>query len=192
MRTLSRSSIFSAVSAVLLSASFASSAIAAVKVQASAPPSSVVRGAPVDGTITAANVGGAPIAGNTDGGTNNIPLIDCTEFGTVAGPERIYAFTPGSGASLTFTVNGAAGSFDPAIYVLTAIGDTNSCLIGSDDEPSVYSPSVTVSGLTAGATYYLYVDSYWSSSTDPAETSGPFSISVTGTFPVSLKEYKID
>jgi hypothetical protein len=155
-------------------------------------PSTVILGAAPDGTITAANVGGAPIAGNTDGGGSNVSVA-CTEWGTVAGPERIYQFTPGSGAALTFTVTGATASYDPSIYVLSTLGDGKSCIAGSDDEPSNFAPSFTVSGLTAGQTYYLYIDSYWGGAEpDPILTSGPFTLSVTGTFPVSLQEYKVD
>lgn len=192
MRNVTKSVLCSSVTAALLACAFSSTVVAAEKVRTNQAPSSVIRGAAPDGTITAANVGGASIAGNSDGGGLNV-AIACTEFGTVGGPERIYQFTPGSGAALTFTVAGAAGSFDPAIYVLSTLGDGDSCLSGSDDVPSVYAPAVTVSGLTPGVTYYLYVDSYWGGAEpDPVLESGPFSISVTGTFPVSLQEYKVD
>lgn len=192
MRKFTKSLLCSSVTTVLLACAFASSAIAAQKVRSNLPPSSSPRGVTPDGTITAANVGGAPIAGNTDGGGSNVSVA-CTEWGTVGGPERIYQFMPGSGAALTFTVTGGAGSYDPSIYVLATLGDGESCLGGSDDQPSQYSPSFTVSGLTAGTTYYLYVDSYWGGAEpDPIEDSGPFTLSVTGTFPVTLQEYKVD
>lgn len=152
-----------------------------------------IQGAPIDGTITAVNVNGTPISGNTTGGGSNVSVA-CTEWGSVDGPERIYEFTPGTGASLTFAVAGEEDVYDPSIYILSTLGDSNSCVVGSDDEPDVYAPAVSFAAFTPGQPYYLYVDSYW----DPADpdggaiSSGPFTLTVTGSLPVSLKNFSID
>ncbi|HUD41477.1 MAG TPA: hypothetical protein VMR06_05695 [Dokdonella sp.] len=128
------------------------------------------------------------ISGTTVGGVNGVD-ISCTEYGTVDGPERIYTFTPTGTNNLTFSVIGQSGVYDPAIYILDTCGDGTSCLIGSDDVPSQFSPSINFSG-TAGTEYFFYVDSYWAAG-DGLE-AGPFTLNVTGTFPVTLTEFSID
>ena len=147
-----------------------------------------IAGCAVTGTIEDGDIGN-PIAGDTTGGTDTVSVA-CTEWGTVDGAEDIYSFVAGPGANLTFTVTGAADSFDPSIYLLSTCGDGTACIEGSDDVPTAYAPSITASGLTAGETYYFYVDSYWPSSDEDGE--GPYTLTVTGTLPVELTDFSID
>lgn len=150
-----------------------------------------VSGAGVDGTITEDDVNGAPIVGDTTGGVNSIPSIplacNTDNWTLTAGVERVYQFTPGSGANLTFVLTSLdTAAYDPFVYILATLGDSSSCVIGSDDTPSVNAPSITYAAFTPDQPYYVYADSYWSSD------AGPFSLAVTGTLPVSLQEFSID
>ncbi len=164
-----------------------SAAVAQTKV-AVAPGTAIPTGtcAAPSGEITESP---STITGTTVGGTATISNVGtCTEYGTVDGPERIYTFTPTGPNNLTFQVVGG-GSFDPAIYILETCGDAKSCLIGSDDTPTITAPSVNFSG-TAGTEYFFYVDSYWPSSNTAGQ--GAFTLNVSGTFPVTLTEFSID
>lgn len=146
----------------------------------------------VDGTITASDVNGAPIVGDTTGGTNSVPSIPAVchpgeNWTTAAGAERVYQFTAGSGANLTFVLTSTdTANYDPFLYILGTLGTSATCVIGSDDMPTAYAPSVTYSSFTAGQNYYVYADSFYSAD------AGSFTLAVTGTLPVTLQEFSID
>lgn len=98
-------------------------------------------------------------------------------------------FTPGAGANLTFQISGTGG-FDPYIYLLATCGSDSSCVAGSDDEGGVSTPQFSYSGFTAGVPYYYYVDSFYAVGT--AGSVGPYTGSISGTFPVSLTNFSVD
>jgi hypothetical protein len=142
------------------------------------------------GTISATGT----FTGDTTGGTNNVQDVPgdgaCSEYTDTVnaeGPEDVWVVTPGTGNALTFAISGA--TFDPHIYILGTCGETSSCITGSDDEPSTNAPAITPT-LTAGTTYYVYVDSYWP--IGDSDCCGSYTLNVTGTFPVSLQEFRID
>ncbi len=148
------------------------------------------------GDITASPSTGS---GNTSGGANNVPGLPdtgglCDEYAwepnNRSGLEDIWVFTPGASNNLTFSISGA-NSWDPAIYILQTCGDANSCVIGTDDVGGQRTPTVT-SSFTPGQTYYFYVDSYYPPSGGDEPGAGPYTLNVTGTFPVSLTEFTID
>lgn len=153
-------------------------------------PSVVLGG--IDGTITAADVNGAPIVGTTVGGTNSVPTIPAAchapeNWTSTAGVETVYQFTPGTAASLTFVLTSTdTAAFDPFIYILGTLGASASCVIGSDDLPTANAPSITYAAFTAGQPYYVYADSFFGGD------AGPFTLTVTGTLPVSLQEFSVD
>ena len=125
--------------------------------------------------------------GTTNGKANNSAgslKAACTNLMGVfsrPGQDVVYTFTVvGFGNSLTFTVTPGNADYDPAIYVIDACFQLNSCVDGSDDHFNGQAETLTVSNLTPG-TYFFAVDS----SLDPAEdpdSSGPYTLNVTGTF----------
>ena len=135
--------------------------------------------------------------GDTTGAANVISSIatGCSDYSTVAGPEAIYSFVAGTGASVTFNVAGTT-TLDPSIYLVTTCNSGATCVTGADYN---YGPGTaetfTASALTAGTTYYLHIDSYYGTG-DPAPyntySQGPYTLAVTGTLPVSLQEFTID
>lgn len=137
--------------------------------------------------------------GTTTGATNIISTVpsSCTGWARVAGPQVVYSFTAGAAANLTFTVTPGNSVYDTSIYLVSTCTDGNTC-VGGSDYYYQYDPTpetFSVSSLTAGTTYYLHIDSYYSTS-DPAPYSsfsnGPYSLSVTGSLPVQLQEFQID
>ena len=139
------------------------------------------------------------VSGNTSGGANNVPGLPdtgglCDEYAWVLnnrkGPEDVWVFTPGSGNNLTFSLSGA-DSWDPAIYILETCGDANSCVAGTDDVGGQRTPSVS-STFTPGQTYYFHVDSYYPAAGGDEPGAGPYTLNVSGTFPVTLNEFRID
>ena len=141
----------------------------------------------------------APLPYSTNGDSTGNPnlFVDdgCTEYDRTWGPEAIYTVTPGTAANLQFTVTSGNGEYDPAIYLLEVENDIDSCLVGSDDVPSAFAPSISYSNFTPNQTYYFYVDSYYDSDFDevpPGTDYGPFGLVVSGTFPVQLTDFAID
>lgn len=163
-----------------------------VRVPSSGTPAGGTCATP-EGTISYEGTTGQSVTGDTTGGTNNVqdvPSGTCSEFTNAVnaeGPEDVWVVTPGTGNALTFAISDA--SFDPHLYILGTCGVTSSCVIGSDDRPEVSAPSITPT-LTAGTTYYVYVDSFWP--TGDGDCCGTYTLNVTGTFPVSLQEFRVD
>ena len=150
---------------------------------------------------TPANFASIPFSDSdtTTGATDIISTLPagCSDWTQVAGPQKVYSFTAGSGANLSFTVTPSNQSYDTSIYLVSSCSSGASCIAGADYYYNYYDPghaeSFSVSSLTAGTTYYLHVDSYYSSSgKGGAYSSGPYALSVTGTLPVQLQEFQID
>lgn len=167
-----------------------------VRVPSSGTPAGGTCAAP-EGTIGYEGSAGQSVTGDTTGGTNNVEnvpdsesAVPCNEYenpDNAEGPDDVWVVTPGTGNALTFAISNA--SFDPHLYILGTCGVASSCVAGSDDEPDVDAPSVTPT-LTAGTTYYVYVDSFWP--IGDADCCGSYTLNVSGTFPVSLQEFRID
>lgn len=162
-----------------------------------------------NGSITVPAAGGtcgAPTAfsavpyndtGTTVGATNIVGSLQsgCSNYTTVAGPDVVYSFVAGTGANLTFTVTPEDPDYDPAIYLLStcATGTGASCINGSDAYYYGEAETFSVSTLAAGTTYYLHVDSFYSTTGGGAAyASGPYSLNVTGTLPVQLQSFEIN
>lgn len=136
-------------------------------------------------------------AGNTCGGTNNIttyggPCATALPF-PYPGPEDVWAITVNSGNALDISASLTGSTGDLALFFLTSCGDGSSCIGNSQDAvgpgqgPEQLDP-VDTSNLAPG-TYYVYVDSYYSSG---SASCGTYTLNVTGTLPVSLESFQID
>lgn len=132
-------------------------------------------------------------SGDTTVGTDIISSLPsgCSDYMTVAGPEVIYSFVPGSAANMTFAVT-STSTLDPAIYLVSSCSTASTCITGADATGSGATETFTVSTLTAGTTYYLHVDSFYASTDSYGYGAGTFNLDVTGTFPVQLQEFNID
>jgi hypothetical protein len=122
-------------------------------------------------------------SGNTTGAADDVNTVSpgCgTGYIQTAGPDLIYSFTVGAGNSLTFNITPTTG-WDPKIYVLGTCGNGATCLGGADANGPGGNESLAVSGLTPG-TYFFYVDSFYSASTDPTVAQGAYDLSVSGSF----------
>jgi len=136
-------------------------------------------------------------AGNSCGGTNNITEYDNPACAGLAfpypGPEDVWAITVGAGNALTISADLTGSTGDLALFFLTACGSGTSCYAHSQDAigpgagPEAIDPA-DIAALTAG-TYYVYVDSYYGTG---SASCGTYTLSVTGTLPVSLESYSID
>lgn len=130
-------------------------------------------------------------SGSTVGATNNNNNLSagCSDYTTTAGPDHVYSFVAGVGASLTFTLSTSSSSYDPSIYLLSACdAGTTNCVTGSDSGLAGVTESFSASGLTLGATYYFYVDSFYST----AAGSGPYTVDITGVVPVELGSFSVE
>ncbi|MEP7336974.1 MAG: putative Ig domain-containing protein, partial [Acidobacteriota bacterium] len=121
----------------------------------------------------------------TVGANNTVAAIPggCSTYTTVQGPDKIYTFNVVTAGSLTVTATPSGGTYDLATYLISSCpGGTGNavssgCIKGADVVNTNTVETFTVSNLALG-TYYLYVDSFYSSG---GKSSGPYSLSVTGT-----------
>ncbi len=132
-------------------------------------------------------------AGNTTGMAatiSSVPSPLCSQYpGTnAAGPEAVYHLIPGTSSSLTFSVAPSV-TYDPLIYILTTCGSSASCVTGADQQSTGGTETITPT-LTAGTQYFFYVDSFYAA-TDP-RGSGTYTLSITGTLPAELVDFRVD
>jgi hypothetical protein len=121
-------------------------------------------------------------SGNTTGAADDIRITGCSGFLSMPGPDLIYTFDVFPGNNLTFMLTTTDSSYDPAIYIRTACPQTSgTCVAHSDTGGAGQPETIMISGLAPG-TYYFYIDSVFS--VDEIGGSGPYSLSVTGTFGV--------
>lgn len=151
---------------------------------------------------------------DSDDTTGNVSDVNalgkqCTDYAIVAGPDLVYTFTVGAANAVTFRVNPTNATYDPAIYVLGACGDGNTCVIGADaclrsgvaQQPSCLDgdadediPPIPY----APGTHALYVDSFYGAGvTCPGQGgvlcgAGPYTLTVSGTLPVHLERFEIE
>ena len=157
---------------------------------------------------TPSNITSLPFsqAGNTCGGTNNV-----TNYGgpcnadlpfPYPGPEDVWAITVGTGNAITVSASLTGSTGDLALFFLSTCGNGTTCLFNSQDAigagagPEVMNSDggtpanpLPLTGLTAGNTYFVYVDSYYGSG---GISCGSYTLIVGGTLPVSLEAYSID
>lgn len=148
-------------------------------------------------------------AGNTCGGANNITNYDGGTCGAdlpfpYPGPEDVWAITVGASNAITVQADLTGSTGDLALFLLSECGDGSSCMFSSQDAigagagpealnntaaPGAPPVPGVLDGLTAGNTYYVYVDSYYGTG---SISCGTYTLQVAGTLPVSLDSYRID
>jgi len=145
-------------------------------------------------------------SGDTTGAVNDvneIPATCASGYQPAYGPDHVYAFEVVSGNSLTFTVTTTSTTYDPMIYVVGACNDGATCVSGAfaDDCGSVALPQPGCGGAATESigpitlpvgVYYLYVDSAFSTVTQPTQAQGPYELTVTGTVPVELLRFEVE
>ncbi|MBW2263023.1 MAG: putative metal-binding motif-containing protein [Deltaproteobacteria bacterium] len=106
-------------------------------------------------------------SGTTSGSSSHSP----STCGSGGGPEWVYVITPTSTRTVTFATLGT--SYDTCIYVRSS-SCTSGTEVGCDDDDGSFLDSLLTVSLSAGTTYYFFMDGYGSSD------SGTFSLSVSG------------
>jgi hypothetical protein len=152
------------------------------------------------GTALPASPGTLPYndSDTTIGANNTVTSLPagCSNYTTVAGPDKIYSMVVGSATNsmtVTVTPTGATG-YDPATYLIntcpagTANAITTGCIKGADAGIANQAETFTVSNIAA-ATYYLFVDSFYSTG---AASAGAYTLAVTGTVPVELMKFSVE
>jgi hypothetical protein len=139
----------------------------------------------------------ASINGNTCGQTNGIggwgAAGACTLPGGAGfynGEDVVYAFSVGTGNTLTFDLPTFTG--DLALAIFSTCGDGTTCEANSADSigSGVGPETIGPLSFTAGTTHFLYVDSYYAAGT--TNSCGTYTLSVTGTLPAELVEFAVD
>ena len=140
-------------------------------------------------------------SGTTVGLTNDMNTTsgagaNCTQWGgQVAGPDVIYTFTPGAGASMTFTVTPGNAVYDSAIYLLTTCGTGSTCVQKMDSTLSGQAEVLGPVSLTQGTPYFFYIDSFYAAGGGACGAgceAGPYSVAVTGTLPADLIQFSVN
>lgn len=154
-----------------------------------------------DTCATAQTIAALPFtdAGTTVGGTNTVGAlpVGCSDYTTVAGPDKIYLFTTTAGASVSITATPTNATFDPAIYVLSTCGTSATCVTGADATLGGAAETIAATGFAPG-TYGLYVDSFYGAGVGCGGQGnilcgdGPYNLSVTGTLPVEVTDFSVD
>ena len=107
---------------------------------------------------------GATVAGNTGSGIDHGPGAGCMQ--NSESPDLIYVIVPQADGTLTLSLT---SDWDGGLYVRTDCGDPETELVCTDvlgDDAT----EVLQVGVTAGTSYYVYVDGYTS------ESYGTFSL----------------
>jgi hypothetical protein len=142
-----------------------------VSLGGTAPPPEVVP--PIGGTFT-----------GTTGGPSYFSAA-CAAAPSSATPEHVFAWTPNASGAATISTCSQNTKFDTVLYVSTNANgaaplkcedDTPGCGVadGSGTRAANHGSSVTLT-VTAGTTYYIFVDSYAGSS---GATSGQYSVTI--------------
>jgi hypothetical protein len=156
---------------------------------AQSPPQQFITHAPAVGSDSCpgTSITSLPFSDSdtTSGANNTVSAIPggCSTYMTVAGPDKIYTFNVVTAGSLTVTATPSGGTYDLAAYLISSCpggtGNTigSGCIMGADVVNTNTVETFTVANLAPG-TYYLYIDSFYSTG---GKSSGPYSLSVTGT-----------
>jgi len=152
---------------------------------------------------TPQNVGtfspGSPVTvtGNSCGGANNISnygggICDANLPFPYPGPEDVWQFTlTGTPNSVSISADLTGSTGDLAVFVLGTCGDGNSCIASSQDAIGAGAgpEEVTLDANLTPGDYYIYIDSYYGTG---GISCGSYSLSLSGTQPVSLTTFGID
>lgn len=135
----------------------------------------------------------APLPIGSAGSANAVKTGDtCTatnqlsSFGLVPSPQNdiIYSFVAQS-ANATIALSANAAAWGGTVYLMPSpCADATDIINGGNS-----AAPMAVTGLTNGATYYVIM------SGDPggaANACGPFTLTVTGTLPVSLQGFSVE
>ena len=95
--------------------------------------------------------------------------------GGAAGADQVYAVTPPTTGDYRIDVNGNVGgsAWQPAVYVVSACGDTDGTCVGGNRSFFGGTAGVNVN-LTAGQLYYVIVDGAFNSRPE----AGPYTLTI--------------
>lgn len=108
---------------------------------------------------------GADVTGDTSSGTDHGPGVGCMQ--NSESPDLVYAIVPDADGTLVLSLT---SEWDGGLYVRTTCDDAGSELVCTDSLGENATEVLQV-GVTAGTTYYVYVDGYTSDSYGPYELS---------------------
>ena len=113
----------------------------------------------------------------------------CAGSVTAVGTSAVYQVNVGNPNSFSVTVTPSAGTYDHAIFMIgpNSCAQTTPCVADNDAAGPGAAESITIPANIPSGTYYLVVDS-----TAAAVGCVPSTIAVTGTVPVSLKNFSIE
>lgn len=135
-------------------------------------------------TITAPST----INGDTSTGTADIDEVAIPLNGA---KSLKYKFVAGANVNATFAMASPAPSWKWGIYAASNCAASSNLLnaVAYNDLDPVLRLSTQGDTYTAGTTYYIIVST---SGDGSATDAGPFSMTITPTLPVTLKEFSID
>ena len=106
---------------------------------------------------------GTTVTGDTSGGSDHGPGMNCMQ--NAAAPDLVYVVVPGADGTLVLSLT---SEWDGGLYVRTTCDDAGSEL-ACQDVLGDNATEVLQLAVTAGTTYYVYVDGYTSDSFGPYE-----------------------
>ena len=134
------------------------------------PANDTCAGATVVTSVPYTDAGATTFASGDYGYSSNSCPGNTSKAGNGSG-DVVYAFTPSTTGSYTVSVSG----FDATLYIATDCGNIDStCVAGVDDCGTSCTETITTS-LTAGTTYYIFVDG-WSNTSN---TTGSYTLDIT-------------
>src|SRR5438067_3448689 len=128
--------------------------------------------APAGGAVTGTTSGASRYSGS------------CAANPTANAPDAVFAWTPAASGTATFNTCSANTKFDTVLYVRSSLSggdlacndDTSGCATGDGSANAGRHGSTITMNVTAGQTYYLFVDGYaWST----GGSEGAFQLNVT-------------
>jgi len=132
----------------------------------------------------------------TGPGTFNATCTSADEFNsicsgsvTAVGTSAVYPVQVGNPNNFSITVTPSVNTYDHAIFLIgpNSCLQTTPCVAEDDAAPAGQPETINIPANTPSGTYYLVIDS-----TASAVGCVPSSIVVTGTVPVSLKNFSIE
>ncbi|TMA29161.1 MAG: hypothetical protein E6J78_03980 [Deltaproteobacteria bacterium] len=133
--------------------------------------------------------GGGIVSGTTSGGSNYSG--SCAANPTANSPEVVFSWTPSASGTATLYTCSPNTKFDTVLYVRSSLygselacnDDTSGCGTGDGSYNADHHGSKITMSVTAGQTYYVFVDGYaWSS----GGNLGAFQLTVSPPTPPSL------
>ncbi|MBN8480730.1 MAG: hypothetical protein J0L88_03970 [Xanthomonadales bacterium] len=112
----------------------------------------------------------------------------CAGSVTAVGTSAVYRVNVGNPNSFAVTVT-PSGAYDHAIFLIgpNSCAQTTPCVADNDAAGAGAPESITIPANIPSGTYYLVIDS-----TAAAVGCVPSTIAVTGTVPVSLKNFSVE